>query len=216
MRVEALVSSQAWFYDPRAMLEQRIQQQFYESADLKVRTADALAKPIADAAVAVLGAITSGGKVLALGVGASFADAQALVAAFVGRFERERPPLAAVALGADAGVMQGLVADDGEVSSVAIKQVQALGAPGDVLLLVAARVANTLSQVVQAAHDKDMTVVAFTGRATETLAMALGETDVHVSVSHDRVARIREVHALALHCLCDAVDLQLMGEQELE
>jgi D-sedoheptulose 7-phosphate isomerase len=208
--------SDAGFYDPRAMLEQRIQQQFYESADLKVRTADALAKPIADAAVAVLGAITSGGKVLALGVGASFADAQALVAAFVGRYERERPPLAAVALGADAGVMQGLIADDGEVSSVAIKQVQALGAPGDVLLLVAARVADTLANVVQAAHDKDMTVVAITGRSTETLAMALGETDVHVSVSHDRVARIREVHMLALNCLCDAVDLQLMGEQEFE
>ncbi len=198
------------------MLQQRIQQQFYESADLVVQTADALAKPISDAAVAVLGAITSGGKVLALGIGASFADAQALVAAFIGRFDRDRPSLAAVALGADAAVVQGLVADDGEVSNLAVKQLQALGAPGDVLLLVAALVPKSLAAVVQVAHDKDMTVVAFTGRTTETLAMALNETDVHVAVSHDRAARIREVHALALHCLCDAVDLQLMGEQEFE
>lgn len=198
------------------MLEQRIQQQIFESADLKYQTAETLAKPIADAAAALLGAITGGGKVMSFASGAGAMLAPHLAQLLVGRFERERPPLAAVALGADAGVMQGLVADDGEVSSVAIKQVQALGAPGDVLLLVAARVANTLANVVQAAHDKDMTVVAFTGRATETLAMAMGETDVHVAVSHDRVARIREVHALALHCLCDAVDLQLMGEQEFE
>ncbi len=203
-------------YDPRAMLEQRIQQQFYESADLKVQSADALARPISDAAVAVLGAITSGGKVLALGVGASFVDAQALTAAFVGRFERERPPLAAVALGSDAGVVQGLIADNSDVSMLAIKQLQALGAPGDVLLLVAAAVPNSLAAVVQVAHDKDMTVVAFTGRVTEALAMALAETDVHVAVSHDRIVRVQEVHALALHCLCDAVDHQLMGEQELE
>jgi D-sedoheptulose 7-phosphate isomerase len=197
------------------MLEQRIQQQFYESADLKVQSADALARPIGDAARAILGTITSGGKVLALGMGASFSDAQGFVAAFVGRFERERPSLAAVSLGADAAVTHALLADDGDIASLAVKQVQALGAPGDVLLLVAAVVPKSLAGVVHAAHDKEMTVVALTGRTTETLAMALGETDVHIAVSHDRVARIQEVHALALHCLCDAVDLQLMGEQEL-
>lgn len=197
------------------MLEQRIQAQFYESADLKVQSADALARPIGDAAKALLGAITSGSKVLAFGSGLSFSDAQHFTAAFVGRFERERPPLAALAIGGDAAVMQALSDGGGDACAPAVKYVQALGAPGDVLLIVAAHVPKQLDQLVHVAHDKEMTVVALTGRPTEALAMALGETDVHISVSHDRTARIQEVHALALHCLCDAVDLQLMGEQEL-
>jgi D-sedoheptulose 7-phosphate isomerase len=67
---------------------------------------------------------------------------------------------------------------------------------------------------VQAAHAKDMTVVALTGRDAGGLAAQLGETDVHIAVPHERAARVFEVHALVLHCLCDAVDLQLLGEQD--
>ena len=80
------------------MLEQRIQQQFFESADLKYAAAEILAKPIADAVNAVVGCITAGGKVLACGNGGSASDAQHFAAEFVGRFERERPGLAAIAL----------------------------------------------------------------------------------------------------------------------
>jgi D-sedoheptulose 7-phosphate isomerase len=178
------------------MLEQRIQQQFFESADLLSQTAEALSKPIADAAQTLLGCITAGGKVMLCGSGPSAALAQHGAALMVGRFERERPGLAALAVGGDI-------------------EVRALGSPGDVLLaLCTVSPSPALTAAVQAAHAKDMTVVALTGRDAAGLLPQLSETDVHVAVPHDRAARIHEAHTLVLHCLCDAVDLQLLGEQE--
>ena len=87
------------------MLELRIQQHFIDSADLKYQAAQALSKPIAAAVQAILACVTSGGKVLACGNGGSAADAQHFAAEFVGRFERERPELAAVALSANAALL---------------------------------------------------------------------------------------------------------------
>ena len=196
------------------MLEQRIQQQFFDSADLKYAAAEILSKPIADAVHAVVGCITAGGKVLACGNGGSASDAQHFAAEFVGRFERERPGLAAIALTTDTSILTA-VGNDYDFKAIFSKQVQALGAPGDVLLAIttSGNSANVLA-AVEAAKAKEMTVIALTGRGGGKLRERLGETDVHICVPHERTARIQEVHILALHCLCDAVDLQLLGEQE--
>lgn len=196
------------------MLEQRIQQQFFDSADLLYAAAESLSKPMADAAHAIVGCITAGGKVMAFGQAGSAHHAQNFAHNFLGRFERERPALAAMVLGGEGVVLQG-AGDEAELNAVAAKQVQALGQPGDVLLLITA-VASTgaaVLQAVAAAHRKDMVVVALTGRSSAALSDRLIETDVHISVPHDRAARIHEVHTLVIHCLCDAVDLQLLGEQ---
>jgi D-sedoheptulose 7-phosphate isomerase len=196
------------------MLEQRIQQQFFDSADLKYAAAEILAKPIADAVSALVGCITAGGKVLACGNGGSASDAQHFAAEFVGRFERERPGLAALALTTDTSILTA-VGNDYSFDVVFAKQVQALGAPGDVLLAMttSGNSANVLA-AIDAAHAKDMTVVALTGHQGGKVRELLGETDVHICVPHERTARIQEVHLLVLHCLCDAVDLQLLGEQD--
>jgi len=196
------------------MLEQRIQQQFFDSADLKYAAAEILAKPIADAVNTVVGCITAGGKVLACGNGGSASDAQHFAAEFVGRFERERPGLAAIALTTDTSILTA-IGNDYDFNSVFSKQVQALGTPGDVLIAISTsgNSANVLA-AVEAAKAKDMTVIALTGRGGGKLRERLGETDVHICVPHERTARIQEVHILALHCLCDAVDLQLLGEQD--
>ena len=196
------------------MLEQRIQQQFFDSADLKYAAAEILSKPIADAVHAVVGCITAGGKVLACGNGGSASDAQHFAAEFVGRFERERPGLAAIALTTDTSILTA-IGNDYDFNSIYSKQVQALGAPGDVLLAIttSGNSANVLA-AVDAAKAKDMTVIALTGRGGGKLRERLGETDVHICVPHERTARIQEVHILVLHCMCDAVDLQLLGEQE--
>jgi D-sedoheptulose 7-phosphate isomerase len=196
------------------MLEQRIQQQFFDSADLKYAAAETLTRPIADAVTAVLGCITAGGKVLACGNGGSASDAQLFAAEFVGRFERERPGLAAIALNTDTSILTA-IGNDYDFAQVYAKQVQALGNPGDVLvaLSTSGNSANILA-AVDAAHDKDMTVIAFTGRGGGKLGQRLAETDVHICVPHERTARIQEVHILAIHCLCDAVDAQLLGEQD--
>lgn len=196
------------------MLEQRIQQQFFDSADLKYAAAEVLSKPIADAVHALVGCITSGGKVLACGNGGSAADAQHFAAEFVGRFERERPGLAAVALTTDTSILTA-IGNDYDFTSIFAKQVQALGAPGDILLCfsTSGNSANVIA-AIDAARAKEMTVIALTGRNGGKMRELLTETDVHICVPHERTARIQEVHLLVLHCLCDAVDLLLLGEQE--
>src|SRR4051812_38878061 len=116
-----------------AMLEQRIQQHFIDSADLKYQAAQTLSKPIAAGVQALLACVTSGGKVLACGNGGSAADAQHFSAEFVGRFERERPELGAIALTTDSSILTA-IANDYAYDRIFSKQVRALGQAGDVLL----------------------------------------------------------------------------------
>ena len=183
------------------MLEQRIQQRFFDSADLKYQTAETLSRPLADAVAALLGAITGGGKVMVAGVGAAQPLGGLFVAFCVGRFERERPPLPALDCGGEPG---------------ADKRVQALGHPGDVLVLLDAGdgAAAAARAAVDAAHGQEMTVVLIAGQLPAAAIGALGETDVAIVVPHERVARVLELQLLALHAMCDAIDLQLMGEQD--
>jgi D-sedoheptulose 7-phosphate isomerase len=195
------------------MLEQRIQQHFFDSADLKYAAAEVLAKPIADAVGTLMGCITAGGKVLVCGNGGSAGDAQHFAAEFVGRFERERPGLAAIALTTDSSILTA-VGNDYDFNAIFSKQVQAIGSPGDVLLAIttSGNSANVLA-AVDAAHAKEMSVIALTGRDGGKMRKLLLETDVHICVPHERTARIQEVHLLVVHCLCDAVDLQLLGSE---
>jgi len=196
------------------MLEQRIQQQFFDSADLKYAAADALTRPITEAVNSLLGCITAGGKVLACGNGGSAAEAQRVASLLVGRFERERPGLAAMSLSSDTSVLTGVGRDQG-LDQIFARQVLALGHPGDVLLALSTTgsAANVLA-AVEAAHEKEMTVIALTGQSGGQMNQALAETDVHICVPHQRSARILEVHLLVIHCICDAMDLQLLGEHD--
>ncbi|WP_310460417.1 phosphoheptose isomerase [Sphaerotilus sp.] len=194
------------------MLEQRIQQQFFDSADLKYAAAEVLTRPVSEAAQVLLNAITSGCKVLACGNGGSAGDAQHFAAEFVGRFERERPGLAALSMSTDTSILTA-IGNDYAFDQIYAKQVQALGQPGDVLLAIttSGNSANIL-EAIDAAHQKDMVVVALTGKGGGKVNAALNDGDIHICVPHDRTARIQEVHLLVIHCLCDAVDVSLLGE----
>lgn len=196
------------------MVEQRIQQHFIDSADLKYQAAQTLSKPLAAAVQAVLACVTSGGKVLACGNGGSAADAQHFAAEFVGRFERERPELGAIALTTDTSILTA-IANDYDFSVIFSKQVRALGQAGDVLLALSTsgNSANVIA-AIEVAHEREMTVVALTGRGGGKIGAMLRDTDVHICVPHERTARIQEVHLLSLHCICDGVDAQLLGDQE--
>ncbi|MDH6591592.1 D-sedoheptulose 7-phosphate isomerase [Variovorax sp. TBS-050B] len=201
------------------MLEQRIQQHFIDSADLKYQAGPVLSKSISQAMQAILACVTSGGKILACGAGVSGLLAAQFAAHFVGRFERERPELGAIALPGDSHDPAADTAGAVDADRFA-RQVRALGQAGDVLLVLSAsgQSAAVLAAVL-AAHERDMTVVALLGNAGGggtggAVGRALRETDVQIGVAHERAARIHEVHLLALHCLCDGVDAQLLGEQE--
>ena len=195
-------------------MEQRIQQQFIDSADLAYQWAQTLARPVSDALQALLACVTGGGKVLVCGNGASGALAQYMAALMVGGMDRPRPELPALALNADAATLTA-VARRGEFADVFAAQVRALGAAGDVLLVLTSN-GNTanLVRAAQAAHERDMVVLALTGRGGGELARMLRETDVHVGVPQESVARIHEAHQLVLHCLCDGLDVELLGEEE--
>lgn len=198
------------------MLLQRIQQQFIDSADLQYQCAQSLAPAVEAALGAVLASVTGGGKVLACGNGASVGLVQAFASAFVGRFERDRPELAALALGSNAAVFTGLY-NAFDARSVYARQVRALGQPGDTLLVV-----TSLSQApeilgaVEAAHEREMTVVALCGARPGALGQLLKDTDVLVCAPSERLPRIHEAHQVVLHCICDGVDVQLLGEDEPE
>ena len=193
------------------MLLQRIQQQFIDSADLKYQCAQSLAPVVEAATTAVLVSVTGGGKVLACGNGPSAAAAQHFAASFMGRYDRERPELAAFSLSADAAVLTG-IANDFDARAIFSRQVRALGQAGDVLLALSTS-GNSANMIaaIEAAHERDMSVVALTGARGGRLAQLLRDTDVHVCVPHELPARILEVHHLVLHCICDGVDAQLLG-----
>jgi D-sedoheptulose 7-phosphate isomerase len=196
------------------MLEQRIEKHFIDSADLKYQAALALSKPIAQATQAILASVTSGGKVLACGNGGSAADAQHFAAEFVGRYERERPELGAIALTTDSSIITA-IANDYDFNVIFSKQVRALGGAGDVLLAISTSGnSGNVMAAIEAAHERDMTVVALTGKGGGKIGAMLRETDVHICVPHERTARIQEVHLLTIHCLCDGVDALLLGDQE--
>jgi D-sedoheptulose 7-phosphate isomerase len=188
------------------MLEQKVQQHFFESADLQYQVAEVLARPVTGAAQALVDGITSGGRVFCCGLGLSSLDARYMSALLLGRFEQDRPALAAFALGQDGG----------DTASTLTRQVQALGHPGDMLLLFDAHQAHdsSLRELLLAAHAQDMTVIALTGQSDDELRSQLIDTDVHIRVPHGRAARVSEIHRLLSHCLCDAVDLQLLGAGE--
>ena len=193
------------------MNTQRILAHFQESADLKLKSAAALSSPISQAVELMFSALSNGNKILACGNGGSAADCQHFAAELVGRFERERFPLPAIALTTDTSIMTA-VGNDYSFREIFSKQVQAFGQAGDILLAISTsgNSANVLA-AVEAALEREMRVVAFTGKDGGALAKLLTDADVHINVPHNRTARIQEVHLVAIHCICDGIDVALFG-----
>lgn len=190
----------------------RIEQQFRESIETKERSVSALAAPIAAAVDAMLFCLSNNNKILACGNGGSAADAQHFAAELVGRFERERLPLAAVALTTDTSILTA-VANDYGYDDVFAKQVLALGQPGDVLFAISTSGnSESICRAVDAAHEREMRVVGLTGKGGGRLAVQLNEDDIAIIVPQDRTCRIQEVHLLTVHCLCDGIDMGLLGD----
>src|SRR6516164_7440414 len=192
----------------------RIRAHFNASAQLKLAAVDALAPQIARASTLMTECLLADGKILACGNGGSACDAQHFAAAMVGRFERERPELPALSLATDTSILTA-VANDYAYEQVFAKQVRALGTAGDILLAISTsgNSANVVA-AIDAARDREMRIVALTGKDGGRIGAMLGPSDVELRVPHDRTARIQECHLLTIHCLCDAIDNTLLGEEE--
>jgi D-sedoheptulose 7-phosphate isomerase len=191
----------------------RVSRHFSDSAQTKLAAVDALAQPIARATELMVECLLASGKILACGNGGSAADSQHFAAEMLNRFERERPGLAAMALTTDTSTLTS-IANDYDYKQVFSKQILALGQPNDVLLAISTS-GNSPNVVaaVRAAHEREMKVVALTGRGGGEIGKQLAAGDVHLCVPHSTTARIQEVHLLALHCLCDGIDCLLLGTE---
>jgi D-sedoheptulose 7-phosphate isomerase len=195
-------------------MEALVASHFADSARLKQDSAKLLSAPVARAIGMMSASLRAGGKILACGNGGSAADAQHFAAELVNRFERERAPLAGLALTTDASTLTS-IANDYSYEQVFEKQLRALGRKGDVLLAISTS-GNSASVLaaVRAARELGVQVVALTGNGGGKMAPLLGAGDAHLCVPHTRTMRIQEVHLLVLHCLCDGIDTELFGEKK--
>lgn len=189
----------------------RIQQHFQHSIQTKQQALAVLPGVIAAAAELMVQALQHSHKILSCGNGGSAADAQHFSAELLNRFEKERPPLAAIALTTDTSTLTS-IANDYHYEQVFSKQVQALGNAGDILLAISTSGnAKNVLQAVQVAHDKNLRVIALTGKDGGALANALLPEDIEIRVPATNTARIQETHLLIIHCLCDAIDHSLFS-----
>ncbi|ATD64131.1 phosphoheptose isomerase [Neisseria weixii] len=191
-------------------LQERVAAHFSESIEAKRQAAQVLAEPAAEAAQLLLQCLMNDGKILVCGNGGSAADAQHFAAEMTGRFEKERMELAAVALTTDTSALTAIGNDYG-FDHIFSKQVRALGRSGDVLIGISTSGnSGNVIEAMKAAHERDMHVIAMTGRDGGKMAAMLKDNDVLLNVPHPRTARIQENHILLIHAMCDCIDTMLL------
>ena len=187
---------------------------FAEGIELRTRMAETMPQHIARAGEAIAAAIRAGRKALACGNGGSAADSQHFAAEMVGRFERERPGMPAIALTVDTSALTA-IANDYDFDRVFSRQVEALGQPGDVLLAISTSGnSRNVIEAIKAAHARGLGVIALTGRDGGAMGKMLGPADHHLNVAHPRTMRVQEIHLLVIHCLCEVVDNVIHGEKK--
>lgn len=198
----------------RMNLIERVTQNFTASIETKREALAHLAEPIVSGSRLIIASFLEGGKVLSCGNGGSAADAQHFSSEMLNRFERERTGLPAIALTTDTSTLTS-ISNDYDFDEIFAKQVRALGQSGDVLLAISTSGnSENVNAAIEAAHERDMSVVALSGRNGGRLGSLLDPHDVEIRVPAESTARIQEVHLLIIHCLCDLVDQQLLGDAD--
>ena len=176
------------------------------------RSMQTLSAPLLQAIDLCFGCVTNNAKMLACGNGGSAADPHPFTPKLAGRSEPARLPLAGVALNTDTSILTA-VGNDYGFDQIFARQIMALGQPGDVLVAISTSGNSANVQLaIEAAHAREMKVIALTGKGGGTIGNLLLPDDIHLCVPHDRTMRIQEVHILLLHLLCDGIDTLLLGD----
>jgi D-sedoheptulose 7-phosphate isomerase len=191
-------------------LRTRASEHFLESIAVKQEAQKTLPEAVARGVVAMTECLRAGGKIMACGNGGSAADAQHFAAELIGRFERERAELAAIALTTDTSILTA-VANDYSYDEIFSKQVRGLGKPGDILLGISTSGnSKNVVKAIEAAKKMGIKVIALTGNGGGKIADLLDQSDIHLCAPSNRTARIQETHLVLLHGLCDGVDHLLL------
>ncbi len=192
-------------------IQNRIINHFADSIQAKQDSMEHLPESIEFASQKIVNALLNDKKVLCCGNGGSAGDAQHFSSEMLNRFERERPALPAIALTTDTSTITS-IANDYHFDDVFAKQLRALGQAGDILLVyTTSGNSGNIVKAIGVAHEKEMNVIALTGKEGGTVASLLSEDDIEIRVPSLSTARIQEVHLLISHCLCDLIDFQLFG-----
>lgn len=192
-------------------ISETIQNNFSASIKTKQHSSTTLVEPIENAARLMIACLQNGHKILSCGNGGSAADAQHFSSELLNRFVMERPALPAIALTTDTSALTS-IANDYHYNAIFSRQLEALGQPGDILLAISTSgQSDNVIQAINTAHDKGIQCVVLSGRDGGKIATMLHENDVEIRVPDDSTARIQEVHLLTIHCLCDAIDLEMFA-----
>jgi D-sedoheptulose 7-phosphate isomerase len=179
-----------------------------DSLELKKSFFAANEERIALVAREICSALENGHKVLLYGNGGSAADAQHIAAEWVGRFQRERRPLPALALTTNTSILT-CIGNDYGYDQVFLRQVRALGRQGDIAIAISTS-GNSANVLVatEAANETGMVTVGFTGGDGGKLGCRVKH---HFNVPHKSTARVQEIHIMIGHILCELVDDNLKG-----
>ena len=188
--------------------KERVAQAFAENIELHRAVASGDLSPVVEAAQLIVAALTSGGKLLVCGNGGSASDAQHVAAELVGRFERQRRALPALALTVDTSVLTS-IANDFSYEEVFARQLEAVGGPHDVLLAISTsgRSANVL-RAIECAKALGLKCIALTANDGGVIGSLV---DVHINVPSRATARAQEVHRTILHAICELVEAAVAG-----
>jgi len=196
----------------QSVLTGRVRNHIEQHIDTVRTNLESLLPTITEGAARIIEALLSDHKVLACGNGGSAADSQHFSSELLNRFEQERPGLPAMALTTDSSTLTS-IANDYHYDDIFAKQIRALGQPGDVLLAISTSGnSKNVVHAIEAAKEREMIVVALNGRDGGKMASAMTENDVNICVNGPSTARIQEMHIIIIHCLCDLIDHQLLGQ----
>ena len=186
-----------------------VRKRIQESMDLKKAVLESdLAARMVEIAKQLVQAFQNEKKILLCGNGGSAADAQHISAEFVNRFLLDRKPLPAIALTTDASIITS-VSNDFTYEDIFVKQVEALGQSGDVLIgLSTSGYSKNVLKAFQKASENDLLTIAFTGMFPNPLAE---HADFTFAVNSKSVPRVQEVHYMALHIICELVETEIFS-----
>lgn len=194
-------------------LTEHVVDTFHRHIDSTMQAIESLSPAIVAASEALVGTLLNEGKILCCGEGGSGLLSQHFANLLLNRFQRERPGLPAIALNGDAALLTA-IATDSSFNEIFAKQIRTLAQAQDILLLISHGTGSgTALQTIQSAHDRDIRVIVICGSNDNDLRALLTPEDIELNVGDVPRAAFMEIALLALHSLCELIELQLFGSE---
>ncbi len=195
---------------------QIISNNFQSTIETIAVSVDPLAEPVGRASEIMVQALLEDHKIIACGNGVDGTLAQLFACNLLSRFEHDRPALPALALNSD-GAGLTAIAQTGGINDIYSRQLRALGQAGDVLLCISSSgEASNLLRAVQAAHERDMTVIALSCAVDGEFGTLLQQEDVEIRIDSLRRPRVVELYTMTIHCLCELIEHSIFGNYNQE